>query len=90
MTGTPYRDLGCSLLVEQSDFPKPLSAVTLARYRNLDEVAAWLAQHDREIQCVVTEALPHPRRTGFGRAQAPGLTDWPDGVDVLAWLAGLA
>ena len=90
LNGTPFRDLGASVLVERSDFPKPLSEIAVARYRSLEEVAAWLAEHDREIQCVVTEALPHARRTAFGRAQAPGLTDWPDGVDVLDWLANLA
>ena len=90
LTGLPYVDLGSALLVEQPAFPKPLCEIAVARYRSLDEVAAWLEQHDREIQCVVSECLPHPRRTGFGQAQAPALTDWPDGVDVLAWLAGLA
>lgn len=90
LTRKPCCDLGAALLVEQPEFPKPLSVVAVARYRSLDEVAAWLAEHDAEIQCVVTEALPHPRRAAFGEAQAPTLTDWPDGVDVLAWLTELA
>ena len=90
MSGAAYRDLGAALLVEQPDFAKPLSVVAVARYRMLDRVADWLAEHDRAIQCVVTDCLPHPRRAEFGRAQSPALTDWPDGVDVLAWLAGLA
>lgn len=90
MAGKPFSDLGSALLVEQTGFPKPLSVVAIARYRSLDEVADWLRMHDREIQCVVTDALPHPRRAAFGWAQAPALTDWPDGIDLLAWLAALA
>lgn len=87
MTGRPFRDLGAALAVEHRGFPTALSELSVARYRTPEEVAAWLAEHDREVQCVVTEMLPHPRQTEFGRAQSPGLTDWPDGRDVLAWLA---
>ena len=90
MKNEPFCDLGAALLVEQSGFPKPLCEVAVARYETLDEVTAWLREHDREIQCVVTECLPHERRAGFGRAQSPALTDWPDGVDLLAWLTNLA
>lgn len=89
MTGRPFRDLGGALAVEQQGFPAALCELAVARYRTRQEVAQWLAEHDAEIQCVVTEALPHPRRTGFGRAQSPQLTDYPDGKDVMAWLAGL-
>ena len=60
-----------------------------AHYATLDEVAAWLAGHDGELQCVVTGCLPHSRRAGFGCAQSPALTDYPDDRDVLAWLAAL-
>ena len=90
MQNRPFCDLGAALLVEQAEFPKPLCEVAVARYESLDEVGRWLAEHDREIQCVVTECLPHARRAGFGRAQSPALTDWPDGVDLLGWLANLA
>ena len=58
-------------------------------YATLDEVVAWLAGHDGELQCVVTGCLPHSRRAGFGCAQSPALTDYPDDRDVLAWLAAL-
>ena len=50
---------------------------------------AWLAAHDAGLQCVVSECVSHGRRTGFGRAQSPALTDYPDDRDVLAWLAAL-
>ena len=90
MNGIAYRDFGAAVAVEQWSFPKSLCELSVARYRTLDEVAAWIAEHDREIQCVVTDCLPHERRADFGRAQSPGLTDWPDGRNVLAWLASLA
>lgn len=86
MNRRPFVDLGCAVAVEQDDFPSSLSCIAYSHYRDLREVENWLAAHDREIQCVVTECLDHNRRVGFGGAQSPALTDWPDDRDVLAWL----
>ena len=89
MQERPFVDLGCAVAVEQCAFPAALSRIAYAHYATLDEVAAWLAGHDGELQCVVTGCLPHSRRAGFGCAQSPALTDYPDDRDVLAWLAAL-
>ena len=77
------------LLVEQLAFPNALSRIACTHYDSLEEVAEWLAEHDDELQCVVTECLPHSRRAAFGQAQSPSLTDYPDDRDVIAWLATL-
>lgn len=89
MQGRPFVDLGGAVAVEQCAFPAALSQIAYAHYTTLDEVAAWLAEHDGELQCVVTECLPHSRRAAFGCAQSPALDDYPDDWDVLAWLAAL-
>lgn len=89
MAGQSFRDLGAALVVERAEFPRALSEVSVARYGSLEEVAAWLAEHDDELQCVVTECLAHSRRAGFGEAQSPALTDQPDDRDVIAFLTGL-
>ncbi len=86
MTGQPFVDLGCAVAVEQDGFPTSLSRIAYTYYRDLSETEAWLAAHDDEIQCVVTEAVAHSRRARFGCAQSPALTDWPDDRDVMAWL----
>lgn len=86
MTGRPFLDLGCAVAVEAEEFPASLSQITYSYYRSLSEVEAWLATHDEELQCVVSECVAHSRRTGFGRAQSPALTDWPDDRDVMEWL----
>ena len=86
MTGRPFIDLGCAVAVEQTGFPASLSQIAYTRYRDLAEVETWLADHDGELQCVVSECVSHSRRTGFGCAQSPGLTDYPDDLDVMAWL----
>lgn len=89
MQRQPFTDLGSAVLVEQREFPNALSRIAFTRYEGLEEVSAWLAAHDDELQCVVTDCLPHSRRVAFGRAQSPALTDYPDDRDVLAWLMTL-
>lgn len=89
MTGRHCIDLDGAAAVEQEEFPNALSLLAYHRYRSLKEAAAWLKAHDREIQCVVTRCLDHPRRVDFGTAQHPRLTDYPDAVDVVAFLERL-
>ncbi len=89
MQGLPFRDLGTALLIEERSFPTALSCIHCARYDSLAEVEAWLAAHDAELQCVVSKALPHPRRVGFGEAQRPGPTDYADDCDVMRFLTEL-
>lgn len=89
MTGQPFVDLGAAVAVEQREFPVALSRIACARYRSLEEVVSWLAEHDEEVQCVVSGCVSHSRRADFGCAQSPGLTDYPDDRDTMAWLAGL-
>lgn len=89
MQGHPFLDLGAAVAVEQRAFPTALSQISYTHYKTPDEVAGWLAVHDDELQCVVTECLPHSRRAAFGCAQSPALTDYPDNRDVIAWLTAL-
>lgn len=89
MQGHPFLDLGAAVAVEQRAFPTALSQISYTHYKTPDEVAGWLAMHDDELQCVVTECLPHSRRAAFGCAQSPALTDYPDNRDVIAWLTAL-
>lgn len=86
MEGIPFTDLGEAVAVADKEFPRMLSRISYVYYDSLTEVEAWLAAHDGELQCVVSEGVDHPRRVGFGRAQSPALTDYPDAVDVLQFL----
>lgn len=89
MTGREFVDWGAAVAVEQQEFPLPLSCIALARYDTLAEAEAWLAQHDDRLQCVVSRCVRHDRRVDFGRAQHPGLCDYADAKDTMAWLAAL-
>lgn len=87
MQGISFFDLGTAVLTEQRTFPTALSRINYAFYDAPEEVSAWLAEHDDELQCVVTEHLTHSRRVEFGRAQSPTLTDYPDDRDVMDFLS---
>lgn len=86
MQGIPFRDLGTALLVEERSFPPTLSRIHYSFYDTISEVSEWLAAHDAELQCVVSELPVHRRCVGFGQAQCPGPTDYPDNRDVMAFL----
>lgn len=90
MTGEPFIDLGGAIAMESNHFPARLSTLTYRYYRTTEEVAEWLTAHDRELQCVVAREKLHPRAVPFGRAQHPTLTDYPDAVDVVAFLEQIA
>lgn len=87
MQRVPFVDLGGAVLVEQREFPEALSRIAVSRYRSLEEVSEWLALHDGELQCVVSECITHGRRVGFGKSQTPTLFDYPDDRDILDWLS---
>ena len=89
MSAQPFIDLDGALAIEQETFPRALSELSYRYYRSVEEAERWLAVHDRELQCVVSRCVEHARRVDFGRAQHPALTDYPDAVDVVAFLQSL-
>lgn len=90
MRGEPFIDTGCAILAEGREFPTELSRINYTFYDSADEVAGWLSLHDGELQCVVSRCVVHPRCVGFGRAQHPSLTDYPDAVDVMNFLSSIS
>lgn len=89
MTGLPYVDFGCAVATEQREQPAALSQIAYSYYDTLREVETWLSQHDCRLQCVVSQCVHHSRRTDFGGAQSPALTDYPDDRDVMDFLVSL-
>ena len=86
MNGTPMIDGGFFLLCKEEGDDNRISEIAYSTYDTLGEVERWIADHDDRIQCIVSEIIRHPRRTGFGQAQHPSLTDYPDGIDVIDFL----
>lgn len=91
----PYMSNECILMVENNVPFAPVSVVHYTFYDNLSESIEQLAQDD-QIQCIaVSEKLStllgnlNSKIVRLGDTQQPSLTDYPDGIDTLAFLANL-
>jgi hypothetical protein len=89
MRGTNFRDGGFFTLRENEGFSEALPDLMYTRYQVLDEVREWIKLNDNTLQCVVTNSLTPPRHVGFGQAQWPELSDYPDGRDVMDFLRAI-
>lgn len=95
MGAVPHIDAGTVLLTENRDFPAQPSVLNYTFYDDPQEIRDWIASHDDEIQCVATNYpfpiihFPLNRVVKLGTTQRPGLTDYPDGLDTMQFLAGI-
>jgi hypothetical protein len=81
---------GCLLLKEDASLQARIASVHYEYYDEIHDLDALLAGKKEEIQCVVGNVkLADYAVLPFGQSQSPGLTDYPDGVDVMAFLTGL-
>ncbi len=72
------------LLKEDKGFSSPISVVFYERYKDIKNIRTQLEAQKQHIQCIVSlEDVP------FGVAQAPGLSDYADGVDTIEFLISL-
>jgi hypothetical protein len=77
-----YMTNGSILLTENASPFSPISVLHYVYYQ--PGAGAALPEASEEIQCIVGRKF-----LAFGRAQQPGLTDYADGVDTMAFLTGL-
>lgn len=87
---TPFLQGSCLLLKEDPSFLSPISTLHYQRYGDLDALTEELVARREEIQCIVSaRALPGLEVIPPGTSQRPGLTDYADGVDTMAFLQTL-
>ena len=81
MNQIPYMDAGTFLLVENQNYASPIGMLYYEYYDDLNPIKQRLTTDSDQLQCIVGHSA-----SPFGSAQNPSLLDYPDGVDVLAWL----
>jgi hypothetical protein len=87
---TPHIALSNLLLIENPALISPVSCLYYSYYSSPEKVTEQVQARREEIQCVVTRSeIPGLTCVRFGEAQKPGLTDYADGVDTLAFLQTL-
>lgn len=86
----PFLMTGSLLLVEREELHSRLATLHYERYDELANVTNALHEQRNQLQQVVSaRKLPGIAATAPGAGQRPGLMDYADGVDVMAWLAEL-
>ena len=82
---------GFFVLHAHEGFAADVSEITYSSYHDPAQARRWLAANDPQIQCVVHDpaatGFDCPRQAVFGQAQRPSLTDYPDGRDIMEFLA---
>ncbi|MEZ4942574.1 MAG: acyl-CoA reductase [Saprospiraceae bacterium] len=91
LNNVPYKNNGCLLLKEDPSLQARIASVHYEYYDTPEQLNAELNRRRDEIQCVVGNMKPDDWPVlPFGQSQEPGLKDYPDGVDVMAFLQQIA
>ena len=77
-----YMTNGSTLMVENDSLFSPISVLHYQYYDDLPRVLTELKK-STEVQCIPGIDIP------FGTAQQPGLMDYADGIDTVAYLLTL-
>ncbi|MPR36449.1 acyl-CoA reductase [Salmonirosea aquatica] len=89
VNGTIHQDNGFLMVTPNEALVSPLSVVYYEEYESMESVLEKLEQLSDKIQCMVADKEIHPHAVSFGTAQSPGLNDFADGVDTMAFLQEL-
>lgn len=79
-----YMTNGSIILVEDASFFSPISQLHYEYYTDEQSVRSMMSKNNEDIQCVVAK-----NEKAFGDAQLPGVCEYADGVDTMAFLAKL-
>lgn len=84
-----HLDNGFLLLKEDKRIASPLAVVYYEEYESLQEAEKELLEIEKDIQCIISRSDLSMNVLPFGQSQRPGLWDYADGVDTMAFLRGL-
>ncbi len=89
INAVPHYDNGYLLLTENDGLVSPISVLYYQTYRTLPDATAWLTERADRIQVVASAQGWYAGSIPFGQTQRPGLSDYADGIDTMAFLSGL-
>jgi Acyl-CoA reductase (LuxC) len=78
---------GCLILIEDKNLFSRIASIHYETYEDLQTLENQLVEIEDQLQCVSTKVvLDKVRTVNLGATQQPTLMDYPDGVDVMAFL----
>lgn len=89
INAVPHLDNGYLLVTPGDALVSPISVVYYQTYQTQADVAGWLTRHTDQIQVVASAQGWYPGSVPFGQTQHPGLSDYADGIDTMAFLTAL-
>ncbi|NQV76485.1 MAG: acyl-CoA reductase [Bacteroidetes bacterium] len=84
-----HLDNGFLLLKEDKRMASPLAVVYYQEYESIQEAERELLDNKEGIQCIISRSDLNMNVLPFGQSQRPGLWDYADGADTMAFLRGL-
>ena len=84
-----HLDNGFLLLKQDTRMASPLAVVYYEEYESIQEAESELLANEDGIQCIISRSDLSMNILPFGQSQRPGLWDYADGVDTMAFLRGL-
>ena len=92
INAVPHLDNGYLLITKNDGLVSPISVVYYQTYQTQADALAWLNARADRIQVVASAQgwfTGSPTLTGipFGHTQRPGLNDYADGIDTMAFLS---
>ncbi|TDB67018.1 acyl-CoA reductase [Arundinibacter roseus] len=82
----PHLDNGFLIVNENQALVSPLSVLYFETYSSDEQLSEELGSHSEKIQCIVGPSKSTLATVPFGKAQSPGIADYADGVDTMAFL----
>ncbi len=89
VNGVPHLDNCLLLMTEDDRLVSPISVLYYRLYDTQDDVNTFLQENDEKIQVIASADGWYPGSIAFGKTQLPGLSDYADGVDTMAFLTAL-
>lgn len=86
LSNTPIWENGLLIIVASESYQTPIAVLGYENYDTVEAVFKALEQDKDALQCIVANADGF---TDFGKAQAPHLWDYADGVDTMQFLTTL-
>ena len=86
MTNVPMVDIDFVNMVEKKDeLHAPIACLYYEFYEDIQEVENFLIEHAEQLQCISSNTKISDS-ISLGQSQWPGLIDYADGMDVMAFL----
>ncbi|NML63981.1 acyl-CoA reductase [Hymenobacter sp. RP-2-7] len=87
VNAVPHYDTGFLLLTERTAVVSPISVVHYSQYASEVDLLDQLTGVAAQTQCLVSAGGRFAGSVPFGRAQAPSVADYADGIDTMEFLA---